>query len=172
LLDRVSIPPLQVHRMAGEDDPVAAATAYEQMLRALFGSDPDPPRRSFDLALLGMGEDGHTASLFPGTPPVTEARRWVLPNRGPHATWRITLTPIVLNAAAAVVFVVAGASKAERLAQALQAPARAPLLPIQHIHPGDGALTWMVDAAAGARVNSAVTSSARASANTNTGERA
>jgi 6-phosphogluconolactonase len=150
LLDRVPIPPHHVHRIRGEDEPANAAAAYERTLRAFFGANDGPPERSFDLVLLGMGEDGHTASLFPGTPPVTEAWRWVLPNRGPSPTWRITLTPVVLNAATAVVFLVAGENKAERLRDVLDGPADSPLLPVQRVRPKQGALIWMVDAAAAA----------------------
>jgi 6-phosphogluconolactonase len=146
----VPIPQGHVHRIAGEDAPDAAAAAYENTLRAHLGVPGGPPEWSFDLVLLGLGDDGHTASLFPGTPPVTEDRRWVVPNHliTPHDMWRITLTPVVLNAAAAVTFLVAGASKAERLRDVLEGPARSPPLPVEHIHPTHGALTWMVDAAA------------------------
>ncbi len=154
LLDHVPIPAANVHRIAGESPPDDAAKAYEQILRAHFGRATGPPERTFDLALLGMGDDGHTASLFPGTPPVTEERRWVLANHVTAARdmWRITLTPVVLNAAAVVTFLVAGASKAERLWDVLEGPTRAAPLPVQRIHPSHGALTWMIDAAAAQRL--------------------
>jgi 6-phosphogluconolactonase len=152
LLDRVPLPPHHVHRIAGEDEPAHAATAYERVLRAFFGSDAAPPERSFDLVLLGMGDDGHTASLMPGTAPVVEAKRWVLPNRDPHGMQRVTLTPVVLNAAVAVLFLVAGASKAERLWEVLEGPGHAPPLPVEHIRPVTGTPTFMVDGAAAARL--------------------
>lgn len=149
LLDRVPIPDANVHRIAGEDEPHEAARAYEQMLHAFFGVPEGLPDRSFDAVLLGMGEDGHTASLFPGTPPVTEERRWVMANHitEPREMWRITLTPVVLNAAGVVTFLVAGADKAPRLREAIEGDTE-PSLPVQRIRPTRGALNWMVDAAA------------------------
>jgi 6-phosphogluconolactonase len=152
LLDHVPIPPENVYRIAGEADPHAAARAYEHALRSYFGVAVGPPDRSFDLVLLGMGEDGHTASLFPGTPPVTEEQHWVMANHltQPRDTWRITLTPVVLNAAGTVTFLVAGASKAKRLCDVLAGPKG--VLPAQRIHPTHGALTWMVDAAAASQL--------------------
>jgi 5-dehydro-2-deoxygluconokinase len=155
LLDRVPIPGAQVHRIAGEDDPEAAARAYEQILRGFFDVPDGRPERTFDLVLLGMGEDGHTASLFPGTPAVDEDHRWVVPNRSPTGMWRITLTRLVLDAAGAITFLVAGAAKADRLHDVLDEPPRAPPLPAQLIHPMHGALTWMVDAAAARRLHTA-----------------
>ena len=154
LLDHVPIPAANVHRIVGEDDPDAAARAYERTLREFFATPDGPPARSFDLVLLGMGDDGHTASLFPGTPPVTEERRWVMANHvtGPKTAWRITLTPVVLNAAGAVTFLVAGADKAPRLRDVIEGGDEAPVLPAQRIQPSHGALTWMVDAAAAARL--------------------
>lgn len=151
LLDHVPIPAENVHRIAGEDEPDAAARAYEQVLREFFGVAEGPPERSFDFVLLGMGNDGHTASLFPNTAPVTEEQRWVMANHvvGLPQTWRITLTPPVLNAAAVVTFLVAGASKAPRLKEAIEGAME---LPVQRIHPTHGALSWMVDAAAAARL--------------------
>lgn len=157
LLDRVPIPSGNVHRIAGEEAPEVAARAYEDTLRAYFGVPQGPPERSFDLVLLGMGDDGHTASLFPGTPAVTEERSWVVANHvtQPREMWRITLTPVVLNAAAVVTFLVAGAGKAERLYEVLEDPPPSLSLPVQRIHPTHGALTWMVDAAAAQRLRSA-----------------
>ncbi|UJR79482.1 6-phosphogluconolactonase [Sandaracinus amylolyticus] len=147
LLDRVPIDPANVHRIAGEDDPEKAARDYEQTLREQLDG-------SFDLVLLGMGDDGHTASLFPGSPALDEARRWVLPTEStrPHPMWRITLTPVVIDAAAAVTFLVAGASKAERLREVLEGGAGAESLPAARIRPTDGALRWMVDADAASQL--------------------
>jgi 6-phosphogluconolactonase len=154
LLEHVPVPWGQVHRITGEDDPDAAALAYEQILRAHFGVSQGPPERSFDLVLLGLGEDGHTASLFPGTSPVTEQQRWVVANRAltPGAIWRITLTPVLLNAAAEVTFLVSGAGKANRVWDVFEGPARSPPLPAQVIHPSHGVLHWLVDAEAARRL--------------------
>ena len=157
LLGSVPIPSGNVHRMAGEDEPDVAARAYEQTLRTYFGVPHGLPERSFDLVLLGMGDDGHTASLFPGTTPVIEQQRWVLASHVTTArdTWRITLTPVVLNAAAQVTFIVAGANKADRVWEVIEGPPRSPLLPAQLIHPSHGALQWMVDAEAARRLRRA-----------------
>jgi 6-phosphogluconolactonase len=151
LIDHVPIPGENVHRIRGEDEPQVAADAYERVLREFFGSG-EVPSRSFDLVLLGMGPDGHTASIFPGTAATIEARRWVMPVHveRPKAMWRVTLTTVVLNAAADVTFLVAGAEKATRLHEVLQKGERRPLLPVQLVRPTDGSVHWMVDAAAGA----------------------
>ncbi len=152
LIDRVPLPVENVHRIRGEDEPQEAAAEYERMLREFFGHG-DTPTRSFDLALLGMGPDGHTASIFPGTPATTEARRWAMAVHveRPRDMWRVTLTTVVLNAAANVTFLVAGADKAARLQAVLREGAESrPLLPAQLIRPTHGVLRWMVDAAAGA----------------------
>ena len=152
LLDHVAIPAAHIHRIAGESEPDDAARAYEQVLRAFFLCPEGPPRRSFDVALLGMGDDGHTASLFPGTAPLAEQRRWVMPNylAGASSPWRITLTPIVFNAVRDVVFLVSGESKAARLAEALESEENT--LPVQRIRPATGAVTWMVDEAAASQL--------------------
>jgi 6-phosphogluconolactonase len=154
LLDRVPVPWGQVHRIAGEEEPGVAAHMYENTLRAHFGVADGPPIRTFDLVLLGMGTDGHTASLFPGTPALAEDRRWVVPNRADASRdqWRITLTPVALNASRAVTFLVAGDAKAERIWEVLEGPPHAPRLPVEQIHPANGDLTWMIDAAAGRRL--------------------
>jgi 6-phosphogluconolactonase len=102
-----------------------------------------------DLVLLGLGEDGHTASLFPGQPAVHETTHRVLAVLDPAGKlWRVTLTPPILNAARHVTFVVAGASKATRLRQVLEGPFTPALLPAQAIRPAQERLTWMVDEAA------------------------
>jgi 6-phosphogluconolactonase len=154
LLDAVPIPEENIHRIRGEDEPHRAARDYEQELRGLFGKPDGPPERSFDQVLLGMGEDGHTASLFPGSPAVTERVRWVLAQHvdQPLPMWRITLTPVVLNAAADVTFLVAGAAKAERLREVLSDEPRDRVLPAEVIRSQGGPVHWMVDAAAGARL--------------------
>jgi 6-phosphogluconolactonase len=150
LLDHVPIPATQVHRMRGEDDPARAAAAYEQDLRAVF---PEGHAR-FDLILMGMGQNGHTASLFPHLSAVRERVRWVVAEHVPEVgMWRITLTPVAINAAAEILFLVAGADKAAMLARVLEGPRLVDELPAQAIVPTAGTLTWLVDAAAAASLN-------------------
>jgi 6-phosphogluconolactonase len=153
LIDRVALPPENVHRIRGEDDPHRAAEAYEQTLREWFGTD-DPPPRTFDVVLLGMGPDGHTASMFPETAAPTETRRWAMAVHveHPHPMWRVTLTTVVLNAAADVTFLVSGADKAPRLREVLEERGER-RLPAQRIEPAQGNLHWMVDAAAAAQLH-------------------
>ncbi len=149
LLDRVSIPPDNVHRMAGEEaDPERAAASYEGALRRVLGLAPDEWPR-FDLVLLGLGADGHTASLFPGAAALAERRRLAIAtfseSFGEH---RLTLTVPVLNAAAQAVFLVTGAAKAAALAAVL-AGARDPgRWPAQLIDPEPGDLLFLADRAA------------------------
>jgi 6-phosphogluconolactonase len=157
LLDRVPIPAAQVHRIRGEDPPPVAAEAYERTLRTLFETPVGPPRPEpgarFDLVLLGMGDNGHTASLFPGLHAVREAERWVVAESVAEVgMWRITLTPVVLNAAAEVVFLVAGADKAPMLHRILDGPLRPDALPAQIVAPHHGRLRWLVDTDAAARL--------------------
>jgi 6-phosphogluconolactonase len=160
LLDRVPIPPDHIHRIRGEDDPERAAAEYEGELRRLL-SEPSPhPERSegssrLCLVLLGLGDDGHTASLFPGQSAVRETARWVVAvpasSRSPDAVPRVTLTPVILNRARNVTFVVSGANKAQTLQRVVEGPFNPDVLPAQAIRPREGRLTWMVDeAAAGA----------------------
>jgi 6-phosphogluconolactonase len=157
LLDAVPIPPRNVHRIHGEEDPEVAAAAYERELRTFFGSKgaEGPPRAGFDLVLLGLGGDGHTASLFPGMPAVTERRRWVMAQfMEGLSMWRITLTPPVINAAKEVIFLVSGAEKAPRLRDVLEGPLQPETLPAQMIKPEQGGLLWLVDDAAAGRLKS------------------
>jgi 6-phosphogluconolactonase len=153
LLARVPIPPAGVHRMRGEDVPAVAAAAYERELRALFATPTGPPRgapgATFDLVLLGMGANGHTASLFPGLPAVREAERWAVASYVEEVdAWRLTLTPIVLNAAFEVIFLVDGREKAAMLRRVLREPYAPDVLPAQAIQPTHGRLRWLVDAEA------------------------
>ncbi len=155
LLDGVSIPPVNVHRIHGDEDPDAAAAGYEQELRTFFGSAgaDGPPRVGFDLVLLGMGEDGHTASLFPGLPAVSEQMRWVLAQFVEVVSmWRITLTPVVINAAKHLIFLVSGTEKANRLCDVLEGPFQPERMPAQRIKPVRGRLLWLVDEAAAGRL--------------------
>jgi len=148
LLDRVPVPAANVHRIHGEDDPATAAEAYEATLRALLRT---PAGARIDLVLLGLGEDGHTASLFPGSAAVHERTRWVMAARASAASvWRITLTPAVINAAAEVLFLVSGGAKAGILRRVLEGPRRPLELPAQAIAASNGRVRWCVDAAAAA----------------------
>jgi 6-phosphogluconolactonase len=150
LLERVPIPAAQVYRIPAELPPPAAAHAYEQTLRAFFGEgDPTLPQPRFDLLLQGLGDDGHTASLFPGTAALDETTRWVVENFVPRLnSWRITLTAPAINAAAHVIFLVSGKGKAEALRAVLQGPLRPSAYPAQLIQPHTGQLLWLVDQAA------------------------
>ncbi len=142
LLDHVPIPPHNIHRMRGEDDPVQAALVYQDELRAHFNG---PPR--FDLVLLGMGADGHTASLFPGAPALAERVRLAVAVFATHrGSWRVTLTYPALNAAALAVFLVSGSGKAETLRAVLEGPQRPADLPAQAVRPTSGRLLWLADA--------------------------
>jgi 6-phosphogluconolactonase len=149
LLSKVPIPPQQIHRMRGEDpDLDRAAEAYTRQLTRAFTLAPGESPR-FDLILLGLGADGHTASLFPGSPALDETTRPVVAvHAGPAPAPRLTLTLPVLNAAARVIFLVSGEEKAEVLRMVLQGGA-SPDRPASLIRPADGPL-WLVDRAAAA----------------------
>ena len=139
-----NVRPDRVHRMPAEaPDIAAAALSYESELRLAFGArGTEPP--AFDLIWLGMGPDGHTASLFPNTEALTESDRWVVANRvEAQDTWRMTLTYPVLNAARQVLFVVTGADKAGAL-RAIRAGGSG--LPAEGVTGGE--VEWLVDAAA------------------------
>jgi 6-phosphogluconolactonase len=140
--------PDRIHRMPAEaDDLDAAALSYESELRLAFGARGDAPP-TFDLVWLGMGPDGHTASLFPGSPALDEEERWVVANWAPpQQAWRMTLTLPVLRAAREILFVVTGVDKADALDGVR---AGAPDLPAARVS-GDN-VTWIVDAAAAARM--------------------
>jgi 6-phosphogluconolactonase len=150
LLCPLGIPATQVHRMQGEAaDPDAAARSYELELAASFGvaTGGAPPR--FDFVFLGLGADGHTASLFPHTHALGERRRWVVANYVPQLqTTRLTLTYPVLNAARCVVFLVAGREKASALARVFDSSTSYEEVPAKGICPVEGELHWLADRAA------------------------
>ena len=149
LLSRVPVPPANVHRIEGERaDAGEAAAAYARELQRFFGLAPGQAPR-FDLVLLGMGPDGHTASLFPGSdaPTVTDrlaAAPWV----EKFQSYRITLTVPVFDNAAAVHFLVSGPDKAETLRAVFDPRTPPDTFPCQRIRPADGELLWLVDKAA------------------------
>jgi 6-phosphogluconolactonase len=144
LLSRIVVG--SVHRMRCELPPEEAAADYERQLREFFG--PDGPR-SFDLILLGLGADGHTASLFPETSALDVTDRWVVVNPVLKlGTSRLTLTVPVINAARAVTFLVAGEGKAGAMREILEDDADPRAYPAKFIRPESGDLTWMVDRAA------------------------
>lgn len=153
LLDNVPIHDAQVHRIHSEmDDPTAAAALYADELRQEFALAPGAAPR-FDLIYLGMGPDGHTASLFPHTAALHVRDQLVVANYVPKlSTWRITLTAEVLNAAATVAFLVAGQDKADALAAVLDGPPNPEQYPSQLVTPSSGELLWVVDDAAAARL--------------------
>ncbi|MGH2382742.1 MAG: 6-phosphogluconolactonase [Candidatus Limnocylindria bacterium] len=139
-----SVRPDRIHRMPAEAPDIdAAALSHESELRLAFGTrGPEPP--AFDLVWLGMGPDGHTASLFPGSKGLAERERWVIGNWAPsQEAWRMTLTFPVLNAAREVIFVVTGADKADALREIRTGSSDLPAARIA----GDE-VEWIVDAAA------------------------
>jgi len=154
LLNHVPIPARNIHRIHGEMEPDKAAARYEQVLRRFFSRDHEQSQDilpHFDLVLLGLGNDGHTASLFPGTPALHEQTRWVVAQHVDQVHgWRITLTPVAINAARQATFLVSGQAKAERLRQVLQGPRNPDRLPAQIVRPRDGHLLWLADADAAA----------------------
>jgi 6-phosphogluconolactonase len=141
-----------VHRMRCELSSAEAAAAYERELRDFFGISNGLP--SFDLILLGLGEDGHTASLFPETAALDVADRWVVANPVLELeTTRLTLTVPVINAAKSVTFLVAGEDKAGVLREILEGDADPRAYPAKFVRPEGGDLTWMVDRAAASLLN-------------------
>ena len=153
LLSKAPIPGDNVYRMRGEvDPPDEAAKEYGRMLKEKFGGPTIDEGGGLDVALLGMGDDGHTASLFPGTPAVTETKHRCVANYAEHSTtgrsWRLTLTAPFINRSRDVIVLVAGANKAKTLAAVLEGPRDPQRLPIQLIRPASGRMTWLIDAAA------------------------
>jgi 6-phosphogluconolactonase len=152
LLDHVPLPAERVFRIKGELPPEVAAAQYESAIRnqmRLEGAELPV----FDLLTLGMGDDGHTASLFPHTEALHELLRVCVANRVPQKdTWRITLTSPVLNRARNVVFLIAGADKADPLHEVLQGAYNPETYPSQFVRPASGELTLLLDGAAAAKL--------------------
>lgn len=143
-LKYVPLPDENIHRIKGELGPEEAASGYAQLLKRYAAPGTDWPR--FDLTLLGMGTDGHTASLFPGSPlDVEPPTRAVTVDYQGRPAQRVTLTAQVFNSARTVLFLVTGADKAPALSQVLTGPPQPGQLPAQRIHPTDGQLIWLVD---------------------------
>jgi 6-phosphogluconolactonase len=151
LLSHVPIPAENIHRVESSLEPAEAAKDYANVLKRFASPTLDWPR--FDLALLGMGEDGHTASLFPGsevnvsTPTLAVTAQYQ--NRPAN---RVTLTPLVFNSARRIVFLVSGESKGQTLANVLYGGYDPEQLPAQRIRPTDGELIWMVDQSAASKL--------------------
>lgn len=147
LLGRVPLAPEQVQRLRGEDEAPAAAAAYSGMLRERFGDAAGP-----DLVLLGMGDDGHTASLFPQSDAILSGEPCVARFIAKLGAWRLTLTPAFINRAGAVLLLVCGASKARRVHEVLRGDREPTRLPVQAIRPAGGEVTWLLDGAAGGMI--------------------
>lgn len=156
LLDHVKLPMGNIYRLKGEDDPAQAANEYEEVLRQFFTGfriEDDIVRPRFDLVLLGMGDDGHTASLFPGTTALHERDHWVTANYVEKLdAWRLTLTPVAINSASQVTFVVTGSGKAEAVRRVHSDETDPYEYPSKLIQPDDGAILWMLDKAAAAQL--------------------
>lgn len=154
LLSQIPVAAANVFRIPAENpDAAAAAEAYEQTLRKFFALQPDEFPR-FDLILLGMGPDGHAASLFPGTAALQEESRLVVANWvEKFKTSRITLTLPVLNAARCVAFLVSGTEKAAALHAVLEGNAPGEQYPSRLVRPSDGKLIWFIDRAAASELS-------------------
>ena len=151
LLGRVPIPDSNIHRIKGELGPAEAAKEYSLVLKELSSPPLEWPR--FDLVYLGMGEDGHTASLFPGSSvDIAEPAIPVTAHYQDRPADRVTLTPVVLNSARMVVFMVTGEKKAITLAEVLSDRYNPELYPAQRIRPREGKLIWLVDEGAAGKL--------------------
>jgi 6-phosphogluconolactonase len=156
LLGPLGLPSERVHRISAEGpDASAAAVAYQAEIAAALGAPADGSPPPLDLVLLGLGADGHTASLFPGSPALEERRRWVVVQFVPALGQdRFTLTVPMLNCAREVIVLVSGGDKAAALAAVLEGPEEPERWPAQLIRPGSGRLLWLADRAAAARLRS------------------
>lgn len=146
LLDEIAIPLQNIHPIPCQHPPTRAAILYQEELEKSLG-----PGESFDLILLGMGSDGHTASLFPGTAAMAEQKRWVIENYAKRLNeWRVTLTLPTINRARHIMFIVSGAAKASTLARVWAGEP----LPAGMVQPASGRLTWLIDQAAASDLRS------------------
>jgi 6-phosphogluconolactonase len=152
LLSKVPLPADRIHRMEGELAPEVAAARYESTIRNAFRLE-GAQTPTFDLILLGMGDDGHTASLFPHTEGLNDLTHIVIANHVPQKdTWRITLTSPVINQGREVAFPIEGAAKAQVLHDVLLGPFQPDTYPSQIIRPASGRLTLLLDSAAAAKL--------------------
>ncbi len=151
LLKHVPIPESNIYRMRGEDDPQQAAKAYEAELYDFFG-DADT---WFDVNLLGMGEDGHTASLFPGTEAIHEDERMVIAHHVEKVgRWRISLTPPGILRSSNIMFLIDGASKADALREVMEGAYQPDVYPSQVVARSDHEhLVWLLDAAVASKLS-------------------
>lgn len=149
LLNHVNVPASQIHVMKTDVPPDESMAEYEQTLHPYFDGQP----HTFDLVLLGMGDDGHTLSLFPGTDVVHEEHTWTKAYfLTQQDMYRLTLTAPVVNKAATILFLVAGANKADALHEVLHGQYQPDTYPSQQIKPETGELRWFVDKAAAAKL--------------------
>ncbi|MHB8644283.1 MAG: 6-phosphogluconolactonase [Thermomicrobiales bacterium] len=155
MLDHVPVLPAQVFRMEGERDPHSAAVTYDATIGDVFGLTPGRVPH-FDLILLGMGPDGHTASLFPQTDGLQVIERLATANYVPKFdSWRLTLTYPVLDAAMQVLFLVGGAEKADAVQHVLEGPFDPSEYPAQGVRTPEGTVSFLLDAAAAGKLTSA-----------------
>jgi 6-phosphogluconolactonase len=142
LLDKIKIPTANICPIPVDLEPAEAAAKYEETLKVFFGKDLP----SFDLILLGLGDNGHTASLFPYTSVLIETHRWIKEvHVEEQKEWRITMTVSLINQAAHIAFLVSGKEKAEILQTVLNGPYLPDQYPAQLIKPADGHLSWFTD---------------------------
>ena len=150
LINHIDVPSGQVHIMRTDIEPKLAAEEYEKILHQYF----DKTSNSFDLVLLGMGDDGHTLSLFPGSPIIEEHEHWVNSvYNEQQKMYRITLMPVVVNKASNIVFMVDGAKKANILQRVIEGPYIPLKLPAQIVKPSNGELSWFLDKAVAKELN-------------------
>ena len=156
-IKHVPLPTVNVHRVRGEEEPEAAATDYERELQALAALErPRSELPVFDLVLLGLGRDGHTASLFPHGEALAEEDRLAVAVQAPDGGPRVTITYPAINAARHVWFVVSGAEKAGMVAEVLEGLRVPRVVPAQAVSPVHGKLLWLLDEAAAAELSPAL----------------
>ncbi|MEP6674574.1 MAG: 6-phosphogluconolactonase [Ferruginibacter sp.] len=144
LLDHIDVPAVNIHRMPSELDPAAAEKQYDELLHCFF---PGTDTFSFDIILLGMGDDGHTLSLFPGTGVLNEKKKWVTAYYvEKQKQYRITLLPAIVNRCRTAAFIVSGVSKKEAFEAVISTEKNPERFPAQLIQPSIGELHWFVDA--------------------------